>query len=395
MSNLLYPLNLDSDEFGGNRVVYHIYVPSSSTYGSASESPNKLGSVSQDDRGIIAGQNFNDKISSGLSNIGSGISKVSTAGGNAASNMTPAAVSGGFQTLTKGISQSEFIKSISGPASETFNSYVSGFSTVFSQFNQPNTIKSADQTIQMYMPAAIESNYNAGWTSKDLGNWAAGIDAIQATANVGETEFKAGAAAAGVGGVLAMALGGAAGISNYLPSILALFATGSITSAAGQQAAAGLAANAAFKADGLTGFGGFLSKITGLAGNPITEQLFTNMEFREFSHYYDFYPRSKAEAERAVEIIKAFKLHMHPEYKVDPYLFLYPSEFKIEYITNNESSKVLPRLKNCALKRMDVTYGDRNHYAPLANGYPAHIELKLDFIELAILTKKDINEGGM
>lgn len=140
--------------------------------------------------------------------------------------------------------------------------------------------------------------------------------------------------------------------------------------------------------------GGFMSAATGLAGNPKKEQVFQNVDFRTFSFQYTFAPRNAKESEEVQNIIKTFKLHMHPEYKdANGYLFLYPSEFDIYFYQGNEENMNLPRVTSCVLQEMSVNYTPNNQYTTFGDGASTQIDVTLIFRELAILTKAEIEDG--
>lgn len=142
------------------------------------------------------------------------------------------------------------------------------------------------------------------------------------------------------------------------------------------------------------GTGDFLSAATGLAANPKKEQIFKNVDFRIFNFQYLFAPRSENEAKNVQQIIKTFKLHMHPEYKdANAYLFLMPSEFDIVYYQGMTENLNLPRHTSCVLVDMSVNYTPNNQFNSFKDGGATQIEVNLTFKELAILTKDEIMDG--
>ena len=150
----------------------------------------------------------------------------------------------------------------------------------------------------------------------------------------------------------------------------------------------------------------FASKATGLAGNPKKEQVFTGVEFREHIFSFHFAPRSPDEAMSVVNIIKAFKYHMHPEFVGDrQWLYIYPSEFDIYYYNNGVENRFLPKHTSSALTRLDVTYSDGAgqeqfltfddtfNGSEVLSGMPININLSMTFKELALLTKDTVAMG--
>jgi hypothetical protein len=139
--------------------------------------------------------------------------------------------------------------------------------------------------------------------------------------------------------------------------------------------------------------GGALSAASGLAANPKKEQVFKNVNFREFTFDYTFSPRTPEEAANVRKIIHNFKLHMHPEYKdLNNFVFIYPSEFDIFYYQGGTENLNLHRHTSCVLKDMSVNYTPNGAFNTFDDGMPTQINVQLAFLELAILTKAQIQD---
>lgn len=153
---------------------------------------------------------------------------------------------------------------------------------------------------------------------------------------------------------------------------------------AGGSARAGVAAATVKNSQGLSFF-------SGLAGNPRLEQLFKGVNFRQFSFEYQFYARNQQEANNILNIIYLFKYHMHPEFK-DPsnFLFLYPSEFDIQYYIGEGENKKLHSHTSCILTDMSINYTPNGSFQTHEDGMPNQINVALQFTELSILTKEKI-----
>lgn len=143
------------------------------------------------------------------------------------------------------------------------------------------------------------------------------------------------------------------------------------------------------------GAGEFLSKTSGVAMNPKKEQIFKSIDYRTFSFNYQFFPRSKKEAQDVRNIIKQFKLHMHPEFKPNTgqFLYLYPSEFDIYYYVNGKENMNIHRHTSCVLTDMSVVYSPQSQFTSFSDGMPSQINISLTFRELALLTKENILDG--
>ena len=139
---------------------------------------------------------------------------------------------------------------------------------------------------------------------------------------------------------------------------------------------------------------GAMSAMSGLAPNPMKEQIFKNVDFRTFSVDYSFSPRNASESRSVLNIIAAFKYHMHPEYKdANNFLFLYPSEFDIVYYHNGAENMNIHRHTSCVLTEMNVNYTPNGNFNTFAGGMPTQINITMSFKELTILTKELIAQG--
>lgn len=140
--------------------------------------------------------------------------------------------------------------------------------------------------------------------------------------------------------------------------------------------------------------GSQLSAATGISPNPKTESVFKNVAFRTFSFQYTFFPRSSEESIKVLSIIKEFKYHMHPEFKDNNgFLFIFPSEFDIVYYKDDKVNDKINKHTSCVLTEMNVNYTPNNLFNTFADGTPTQIDVTLNFKELAILTKDEIEAG--
>lgn len=137
-----------------------------------------------------------------------------------------------------------------------------------------------------------------------------------------------------------------------------------------------------------------LSQLTGLAPNPMKEQIFKGVDFRTFTMEYQFAPRSQEEARNVLNIINTFKYHMHPEYKdANNFLFLYPSEFDVIYYHNGNENLNIHRHTSCVLTELNVNYTPNGNFSTFKDGIPTQINVSMSFKELTILTKELIAQG--
>lgn len=241
------------------------------------------------------------------------------------------------------------------------------------------------QGIYLYVPQSIITAYQANYDETDLGM--AGMVAGGLDFNLSELGEAAGAAGRGVIGAAA-----------NLPRALGVNAD----------------------------FASALQATSKLADNPFKEQLFRSMGFRKFSFQYIFSPKNREEMAQVEQIIKIFKFHMHPDMSPETVFLQYPSEFVIEFLRTEPGSppppaedandnteedgdreppeppvnevvrnENLPRIANCALTNVKVTYGPDGFFTTFKNsgGKPTEITMELQFTELEVLTGDHIQAG--
>lgn len=217
--------------------------------------------------------------------------------------------------------------------------------------------KRQSKAIALYMPNDLSIKYGAHWEEEGL----AGSSAMAAGAeNLGKAlSLNPFTIAKGVGGAAGAAINYGAGLALQTP-----------------------------------GAGQLLAKTSGTAANPKKEQLFKQVDFRTFSFNYQFFPKSKAEAENVRNIINEFKLHMHPEFRdANHFLYIYPSEFDVFYYQNGKENMNLHRHTSCVLTDMSVMYSPQGVFTSFEDGMPTQVNVQLTFKELALLSKEAIKDG--
>lgn len=134
----------------------------------------------------------------------------------------------------------------------------------------------------------------------------------------------------------------------------------------------------------------FAQKGLGLTqGNSKVELLFQAVDFGQFTFDYRFAPKSETEAANVLRIIRTFRHHMLPEYFDSAnFLYIYPSEFDIRYYKGTQENPYLERHMTAVLKNMTINYNPNNQFATFSNGMPTHINMTLQFQELAVPTKE-------
>lgn len=218
--------------------------------------------------------------------------------------------------------------------------------------------KRLKETIALYVPNRLQARYSMNYQDSDLAFLQGAAQAVENAGNMAKAVATFDASGA---------KGAAKGLGNA-------------------------AVAAALSAPGT--YGDLLSAASGLAMNPKKEQIFKGVDFRTFSFEYQFAPRNERESKEVQEIIKMFKLHMHPEYDdKDNYLFIYPSEFDIYYYQAGKENMNLFRHTSCVLTEMTVDYTPNSSFSTFTDGSPTQINMTLIFKELAILTKDQILDG--
>jgi len=347
IQQIQYPQDLYSNnqEYGGNYVIFYINVADDSrvlTVNKEATVDPKL--VPTRLRGMASEQQFN-----GAQAIaGAGIATAVKVG-------APAALAGGVANAKKGIYgviKGAVNGAAVGLAAGAGAAVTAGIITAAAGGKMARQQKRLQKAIALHIPHNLSTRYSANWEADDT-------SAFQMAAVAGTEVVKALAT-----------LGTNSNLTGSVGSILT-----NLSLSKGPEGAA-------------------LSAASGLAANPKKENLFKTIDFRTFSFDYSFFPRNPAEAQNIREIIKMFKLHMHPEYKdSNGFLFIYPSEFDIFYYNNGKENLNLHRHTSCVLTEMNVNYAPNNMFNSFSNGMPTQINVSLTFKELSILTKKEMEDG--
>ena len=214
-----------------------------------------------------------------------------------------------------------------------------------------------NKVIQLHVPQSIISQYQADWNDTELG----------------------------MAGILANKRFDQASLGDVGESA----ARGIIQGAASLPKAIGVDAD----------LGAAIEATSRKTRNPYKEQLFKSMGFRSFAFQYVFNPRNQEEYDNVREIINTFKYHMHPDISPGQAFLIYPSEFNIEFYHAQEGNVKpnphLPKISDCALKDVKVTYGPDGFFNTVAgtDGIPSEITMELNFTELEVLTANRIADG--
>ena len=138
----------------------------------------------------------------------------------------------------------------------------------------------------------------------------------------------------------------------------------------------------------------------GVARNPHMAQVFKNIKFRSHSFDYKFSPKNVTEQETLTQIIRLFKLAMHPKYMFGDHMFSYPAQFDIDIISG-QSNKHFYNIGVSVLTDMSVNYLPNGpHMHEIAEDStettkaPVAVNMSLKFTEIKIVTQKEIVENN-
>jgi hypothetical protein len=348
IDNMSYPSDLMDPQYGGNYVIFYVNV----AYDSKTQKPRRYGNneIVDDkfytsDRGELIAQGYSNAGLVASSQAGPAIAGAvagtslidkskykSKLVGNAVTALTGGALAAAPGAITLGVA-STFAGGASRP------------------------VKRLRSAIALHVPNQLQVRYSSTWGEEDTAGATMAYDAVRS--------------------------GGSAALK---------FLTGDFSGA--KQAGAGIGAiigNLGLsKAPGAAA----ISVNTGLTANPRKEQMFKGVDFRTFQFEYQFFPRDQKESRNVQEIIKMFKLHMHPEFAdKNKYLYVYPSEFDISYYSNGSENTHIHKHTSCALIEMNVNYTPNSIFNTFPDGSPVQINVQLTFKELALLDKDKIEKG--
>ena len=342
VKGLSYPEDLMSNasEHGDNTVIF--YINSSVDSRVFKQGPEVVAyAVQRDMRGALVGQRITDaQALAGSTGTAAGAAALGgkVVGGSA---IKGAAVGGAVGAGTAALISSQ-ANNQESPAEAEKNV----------TFTRPQ--KQLQAAIALHIPNQIAARYSVGWGEEDtfaLSAAAKGAEEISRSFNNDANKTRSG------------------GISNLAKEI---------------------AANQALEKGPL---GKDLGIAAGIAANPKKEQAFKNVDFRTFTFEYQFSPKSESEAQNALNIIRAFKYHMHPEFNSsNQFIYIYPSEFDIVYYKGGKENLNIHRHTSCVLTELNVNYSPNGVFSTFPNGMPTQISVTMTFKELMLLTKESIEK---
>lgn len=224
-----------------------------------------------------------------------------------------------------------------------------------------------NDSIVLYMPAQISTNYTADYKESELG------------ANFGEAAGRISKADMSTLGGVGELVKGLSGMAAHQT-----------------ERAAGALAGTAIGGD----INAARDKLSNRAQNNFLEACFTGLQFRKFSFQWKFTPKSPEEAKQVLKIIQTFKFHMLPEMKGGEHgrWFGTPAEFDLFYMFRGDENEWINKIQTCVLRNMDVNYAPNGYqtFRPIEGiqgAPPTEIDMKLDFQETKLITKEDALKG--
>ena len=155
---------------------------------------------------------------------------------------------------------------------------------------------------------------------------------------------------------------------------------------------------------GIPGLGGakdIIAMERGAISSPKMELMFRGVARREFSFAFTFLPTSRNEMLTVQEIIKEFKIRMHPTFdsNAGSRKQTIPDIFEIAYHHTMGPNLNLHRIGKCFLKKVDITYGGDQFQTfksvgDSMDGAPVRTTMALNFGEIEILDRTMIGPAS-
>jgi ribosomal protein L12E/L44/L45/RPP1/RPP2 len=186
--------------------------------------------------------------------------------------------------------------------------------------------------------------------------------------------------AAGVGGLLAQAMGSMKGTSGGNPDPYIIEAAGRV--------AQGLLTDD-FKRIGLFA-------TTGRTINPQPEMIYNAPTLREFTMDFRLVPKNQVEAAQINSVLTNLKYFAAPKIPTETggRYFIPPAQFELEfYDAENNLNQFLFKTKKCVLEDISIDYTGNGSFATFYDGSPVETRLSLRFRETVFIDKNAVSQG--
>ena len=139
------------------------------------------------------------------------------------------------------------------------------------------------------------------------------------------------------------------------------------------------------------------NSIIGAVSNPRKEMTFEGVQIRTYDMSFNFSPRSRTEAEAALQIVRMFRFHAYPEVSPNRAFYSFPSEFEIHpFVVRNGISREntnLPKFPRAYLTGVQTNYTPNEYMTSFEDGTPTQLTLSLSFQEAEALSRNHIKAG--
>ncbi len=131
-----------------------------------------------------------------------------------------------------------------------------------------------------------------------------------------------------------------------------------------------------------------------LATNPRNEMLFNGMQFRSYSFTFSLVPYRKKDSDDIQKAIRAIQKASVPAMRGEKMFMEYPETWFIKFMSGEKNgNEYLMKINECCCTNVGISYtpqGDSKNMHE--NNAPLAVELTLDFTEIFIPTKENIEE---
>jgi hypothetical protein len=257
-------------------------------------------------------------------------------------------------------------ESLTTGSSEAYRNY--GSSSDRSYANPSTDLNS----IVLYMPEDIQSQFGAGWNGAGFGSVAAGLM-------------------------------GAAGGATMQKDVMSIIQ-------AGGESFPGVVKTAVFDAllQGINAVAGAsinlnqaLGTITGTVLNPNVELAYEAPKLRNFSLKFKLVPRSGDESKIIQSICNTFKKSMLPSFGGQALgfpeagnLLTIPDLCQVSFMNGSALHPYLPKYKLCGITDVNINYTAAGAYATYGDGAPVATELTISFLETKLIFSQEVKEDG-
>ena len=126
--------------------------------------------------------------------------------------------------------------------------------------------------------------------------------------------------------------------------------------------------------------------------NPQEFMLFKAPSARPFQFTFNFLPKSSAESDAVINIIKYFRSRMYPTVAANDLMYKFPQVFTIGFRSIDD--KAIPKIAESALTNASLNYNPNTMSYFKQGNRPVEVTLTLSFQELMPLTAENIQSGG-